>query len=246
MPIIYLSPSTQENNLYVTGGSEEEWMNRLADAMVPYLDASGIQYVRNTPDMTAVSSIRASNAGTYDLHLALHSNASAPQNYGQTRGIIVFYYPGSTNGKRAAEIIADNLKAIYPLPNNVRTEATTSIGEVRQPRAPSVFIELGYHDNPDDAAWIRNNLDQIAQNIVLSLTEYFGIPFLYPNAPRQGVVDVSWGSLNIRSRPSTSAPVIAKAYDGARLTILNQWQDWYLVSFDGVEGYANSDFITLL
>ena len=46
MPIIYLSPSTQENNLYVTGGTEEEWMNRLADAMVPYLSASGIRYVR--------------------------------------------------------------------------------------------------------------------------------------------------------------------------------------------------------
>ena len=86
MPIIYLSPSTQENNLYVTGGSEEEWMNRLADAMVPYLDASGIQYVRNTPDMTAVSSIRASNAGNYDLHLALHSNASPPRNLGAAPG----------------------------------------------------------------------------------------------------------------------------------------------------------------
>ena len=42
MPIIYLSPSTQENNLYVNGGTEEEWMNRLADAMEPYLTASGI------------------------------------------------------------------------------------------------------------------------------------------------------------------------------------------------------------
>ena len=246
MPVIYLSPSTQENNLYVSGGSEEEWMNRLADAMVPYLDASGIQYVRNTPDMTAASSIRASNAGNYDLHLALHSNAANPSRYGQVRGIIVFYYPGSTNGKRAAEIVADNLKAIYPLPNRVRTEATTAIGEVRQPRAPSVFLELGYHDNADDAAWIKGNLDEIARNLVLSLTEYFGIPFLYPNTSRQGVVDVSWGYLNIRQRPSTSAPVIAKAYDGARLTILNQWQGWYLVRFDGTEGYASSDFITLL
>lgn len=246
MPVIYLSPSTQENNLYVSGGSEEEWMNRLADAMVPYLDASGIQYVRNTPDMTAASSIRASNAGNYDLHLALHSNAANPSRYGQVRGIIVFYYPGSTNGKRAAEIVADNLKAIYPLPNRVRTEATTAIGEVRQPRAPSVFLELGYHDNADDAAWIKGNLDEIARNLVLSLTEYFGIPFLYPNTSRQGVVDVSWGYLNIRQRPSASAPVIAKAYDGARLTILNQWQGWYLVRFDGTEGYASSDFITLL
>ena len=246
MPIIYLSPSTQENNLYVTGGSEEEWMNRLADAMVPYLDSSGIQYVRNTPDMTAASSIRASNAGNFDLHLALHSNASAPSNYGGTRGIIVFYYPGSTKGRRAAEIVADNLRAIYPLPNRVRTEATASIGEVRQPRAPSVFIELGYHDNVDDATWVTNNLDEIARNIVLSLTEYFGIPFLYPMMPRQGIVDVSWGYLNIRSRPSTNASVVARAYDGARLTIINQWQGWYLVSFDGTIGYASSDFITVL
>jgi len=34
--------STQESNMYVNGGSEEEWMNRLADAMIPYLNASAI------------------------------------------------------------------------------------------------------------------------------------------------------------------------------------------------------------
>ena len=67
MPIIYLSPSTQENNYYVSGGTEEQYMNLIADAMVPYLTASGIQYVRNTPSMSAASSIAASNAGNFDL-----------------------------------------------------------------------------------------------------------------------------------------------------------------------------------
>ncbi len=246
MPTIYLSPSTQENNLYVNGGSEEYWMNRLADEMVPYLTASGIQYTRNTPDMTAASSIRASNEGNYDLHLALHSNASPEGRYGQTRGIIVFYYPGSAQGQRASTIIADNLKTIYPLPNNVRAEGTTAIGEVRRVRAPSAFLEIGYHDNPDDASWVKNNLNLIARNIVLSLTEFFGIPFLEPMAPRPAVVDVSWGYLNIRSRPDREAPVVARAYDGARLTVINEWQGWYLVRFDGVVGYASSDFITLI
>lgn len=246
MPIIYLSPSTQENNFYVSGGTEEEWMNRLADAMVPYLDASGIQYVRNTPEMTATAAIRASNEGNYDLHLALHSNAAPEGLYGQIRGIIVFYYPGSTEGRRAAEIVAENLKNIYPLPDRVRAEPTTAIGEVRRVRAPSVFIELGYHDNPDDAAWVKNNLNAIARNIVSSLCQYFGIPFLEPRPARPAVVDVNWGSLNIRSRPSTTAPIVARAYDGARLTVINQWQGWYLVRFDGVVGYASSDYVTLV
>lgn len=246
MPTIYLSPSTQENNLYVNGGTEEEWMNRLADAMVPYLVASGIQYTRNTPQMTAASSIAASNQGRYDLHLALHSNAAPEGRYGQIRGIIVYYFPGSVQGRRAAQIVADNLKTIYPLPNQVRAEGTTAIGEVRRVRAPSVFIELGYHDNADDATWIKNNIDAVARNIVLSLTEFFGIPFLTPVPPRNAVVDVSWGYLNIRSRPDTSAPVIARAYDGARLTVINQWQGWYLVRFDGAVGYASQQFVTLI
>lgn len=246
MPVIYLSPSTQENNYYVTGGTEEQWMNRLADAMEPYLTASGIRYVRNTPEMTAASSIRASNSGNYDLHLALHSNAAPEGQYGSVRGIIVYYYPGSSDGRRAAEIVADNFKAIYPLPDNVRAEGTTAIGEVRRVRAPSVFLEIGYHDNRDDAIWITSNLDAIARNIVLSLTEYFGLPFLEPRTPRTAVVDVSWGYLNIRDRPNTSATVIARAYDGARLTVLNEWQGWYLVRFNGILGWANGNFVTFV
>ena len=246
MPVIYLSPSTQEGNFYVTGGTEEQWMNRLADAMEPYLTASGIQYVRNTPEMTAASSIRASNSGNYDLHVALHSNAAPEGQYGTARGIIVFYFPGSSEGRRAAEIMAANLKDIYPLPNLVRAEATTSIGEVRRVRAPSVFLEIGYHDNPDDATWVTGNLDAIARNLVLSLTEYFGLPFLEPQAPRSAVVDVSWGYLNIRDRPNRTAAVLARAYDGAALTVLNQWQGWYLVRFQGILGWASGNFITLI
>ena len=43
MPKIYLSPSTQDWNMYVTGsGSEEYNMNLLADALVPYLLSNGI------------------------------------------------------------------------------------------------------------------------------------------------------------------------------------------------------------
>ena len=179
MPYIYLSPSTQEFNPYVDGGNEEYYMNLIADAMEPYLYASGIGFTRNTPDMTAASSIAASNAGNYDLHLALHSNASGTGS-GNVRGTEVYYFPSSTRGKRAAEIIANNLKMIYPLPDRVKTVPTTTLGEVRRTRAPSVLIEFAYHDNRADADWIRNNINAIAENVVLSLADYFAIPFIMP------------------------------------------------------------------
>ena len=80
MPKIYLSPSTQEYNPYVTGnGSEEYFMNLVADAMEPYLLANGIQFSRNTPDMTAASSIRQANRGDYDFY-------PAPAGRGRTGG----------------------------------------------------------------------------------------------------------------------------------------------------------------
>ena len=243
MPIIYLSPSTQENNYFVSGGTEEEYMNQLADAMVPYLDASGIRYVRNTPDMTAVGSIAQSNAGAYDLHLALHSNAAPDGKYGTVQGSIVFYYPGSPKGEKAARIIADGLKAIYPDPNLVRSEGAVSIGEVRLVRAPSVFLELAFHDNMEDAAWIKDNTPVIARNLVLSLTEYFDIPFFSQQMLRTGAADVSYGVLNIRSRPSRTAPVIARVPKGASLSVRNRFDGWYLVEYNGAVGYASENYV---
>ena len=148
--------------MYVTGsGSEEYNMNLLADALVPYLLSNGIQYKRNQPDMTAGSSVRDANTGYYDLYLALHSNASPEGRYGENRGIIAFYYPGSTQGQRAAELIVEELRDIYPLPNQVTTRSTTTLGEVRLPNAPAVLVEIGYHDNYADAVWLEGHWDAI-------------------------------------------------------------------------------------
>lgn len=245
MPSIYLSPSTQEANLYVSGGSEEYWMNLLADELEPWLTSSGIKYVRNTPQMTAGSSIRASNSGYYDFHLALHSNAAPESSYGSARGVIFFYAPTSSSGKRAADIFAANMRSVYPLPNLVRAEATGYLGEVLRTRAPAVLAEIGYHDNASDAAWITGNLESIAESLARSLTEYFGIPLIPPQAQQTGRVSVSSGRLNIRSKPEVSAGVIGSAPDGAVLTVTGQWKNWYVVNYRGIVGYSSADYILL-
>jgi N-acetylmuramoyl-L-alanine amidase len=240
MPIIYLSPSTQEFNPYSGGGNEEYYMNLLADAMEPYLAASGIQYVRNTPEMTAASSIAASNMGNYDFHLALHSNAS---NDGNSRGAEFYYFPSSVNGKRFADIAAENFKLIYPLPNMVRTVPTTTLGEVRRVKAPGVLIEVAYHDNPADAQWIRDNIEAMAANIVYSLTEYFGIPFNTPQPIFTASVATRGSNLNIRYAPSTSSDIIGSIPNGAEVTVYATIPDWAVVGYNGIVGYVSSQYL---
>lgn len=66
-------------------------MNLVADAMEPYLRASGIRFTRNNPEESVSQAIRQSNAGQYDLHLALHSNAAGEANAGQVRGTDLYY-----------------------------------------------------------------------------------------------------------------------------------------------------------
>ena len=216
-------------------------MNLVADAMLPYLNSSGINYVRNTPDMTAASSIRASNSGRYDFHLALHSNAS---NTGTAQGAEFYYYPYSYNGTRAAEIFANNFKLIYPDPSLVETVSTTTLGEVTRTRAPAVLAEVAYHDNPEDADWIRNNIDEIAENLVLSLTDYFGIPFILPSENQTATVNTPrGGNLNIREAPDITSQIVGKAPNRSALNVIKRLQEWTNISYNGLTGYVNNKFI---
>ena len=244
MPIIYLSPSLQPYNEYLGGGNEQEYMNLLADQMVPYLKTNGIQYTRNRPGMTLSEAIRESNAGYYDLHLALHSNASPPELAGKLRGADAYYYRYSTRGKRAADIIVRNYKNIYPDPSKVRALATTKLAEVTKTNAPAVLLETAYHDNAEDVEWLKSNLRTIAANLVLSLTEYFGIPFITPpQAERRGKVVTAGGNLNLRSLPSLDGAIIARIPNGSTVTVYGEWNGWYVTGYGGSVGYASADYI---
>ena len=219
-------------------------MNRIADAMEPYLRANTIRFTRNTPEMTAASSIAQAARGSYDFYLALHSNASGDgSSEGRVRGIIAFYYPTSTNGRRAANIFVENLKEIYPLPALVTARATTALGEVRQPRPPAVLLEIGYHDNSADALWIQENVQNIAENLSRSMAEYFALPFIYPMTPRTGTVATEESALNVRAYPSLSGQVVGSVPREAQLTVYGQYDGWYSIGYGNLAGYVRSDYV---
>ena len=239
MPIIYLSPSLQPFNKYVNGGDEQYYMNLVADAMEPYLRANGIQYVRSSRDMTLGQAIRQSNEGYYDLHLALHSNAAPQALSGRLRGVDIYYYPTSEAGLRMANILVDNIKPIYPLPDRVQARSSTIIGELRRTRAPAVLTELGYHDNTEDANWLTGNLDAIARALALGVTEYFGVPFLTPGSEFDAEAAGENGYMALRSFPQTDAEVLAQIPNGTAVTVLGDFNGWYTVRAGDLYGFAS-------
>lgn len=180
MASIFLSPSVQEFNPFITGGNEEQYMNLIADAMVPYLEASGIYVARNNPDEPLSAAIAASNAGVYDLHLALHSNAAPESLAGQLRGPDVYYYRDSARSHEAATIFANNLQWVYPDPELINIIPNVTLAELRRVTAPAILIEIAYHDNYADAEWIKNNIEAIAYNLSVSAADFLGVEFVSP------------------------------------------------------------------
>lgn len=245
MPRVYLSPSTQEFNPYIGGGNEEYYMNLIADAMEPYLRSSGILFARNNPAMTTESSVMQANQGNYDQYLSLHSASSPGDEAGMRQGCNLFYHPASQRGQRFADIAADNFKAVYPYEWLIKKVPASSLWEVSSSRAPAVRIELAYHDNDDDANWIRQNISEIAANIVLSITQCFDIPFIAPQPMQKGMVTLASGWLNIRRRPSLDAQVIARAWNDSPILVFGEWQGWYIVNYRGTIGYADARYIRL-
>ncbi len=181
MPRVYLSPSTQEFNRFITGGNEEYYMNLIADAMIPYLRASGIEFARNNPGDSVSRIIEHSNEIPYDLHLAIQSRGTPDGMPTVLRGIDVYHYAISpVGGEVAAFIIAENLKSIYPEPEFVHTVPDFTMLELSQTNAPAVLVELGYFDNPQDALWIENNIKEIGGVLALSVAEFLRVPFVEP------------------------------------------------------------------
>lgn len=179
MPSVYLNPSNEQNE-FIIGGTEEYYMNKIADAMVPYLQGSGIEVTRSNPGDSLSKAIEESNAGNNDLYISLGTLASPYYATGSLQGPVILYYNSDSKGQQAANIISDNFKAMYPRPSNVAVLSNQTLSELKDTKATSVLVEVGYHNNTLDTYWIRDNIDAIGRILALGVSQYFGIPFVKP------------------------------------------------------------------
>lgn len=172
MPKVYISPSTQENNIGVGNyGTEERRMNQIADKVVPLLQYNGFTVYRNSPSMSLQQVVADSNRRNVDAHIAIHSNA------GGGRGTEVFYT--SDRGKPLASSLYKYAEPLTPTKDR-GIKHTDRLYELNRTKAAAALIEVAFHDNRDDAEFILNNMDAIAEAIARGICDYFNVGFKKP------------------------------------------------------------------
>lgn len=168
---VYLSPSTQEHNVGSGNyGTEEARMNQIADITQKVLQGHGVDVLRNKPEWSLGQVVNDSNRVKPDLHFAIHSNA------GGGRGAEVFAYAAGGNGEKAAKEIYSEIEPLTPTSDR-GVKFNPSLYELRNTNAPAALVEIAFHDNAEDAAWIVGNIEAIGTALAKGVLKYFGIPY---------------------------------------------------------------------
>lgn len=179
---VYLSPSTQEANVGKGAyGTEETRMNQVTDITEKILKEHGVTVFRNKATMTLKELVVDSNSKKPTIHFAIHTNAG-----GGGRGCEVYCHRFGGEGEKLARALYKQIEPLTPSADRGVKEGCNHFGagkplyELAKTTAPAALIEIAFHDNIDDAAWILNNMELVGIALAKGVLSYFGIAYIPP------------------------------------------------------------------
>lgn len=176
MAKIYLSPSSQHENPYAYGGTNEAAQcMKIALAAADALKRSGFEVV--VGGGTMYTRVPESNKWGADLHVAIHTNAAN----GKTTGTRCYAWKTGGDGCRAAQAIFNVLAPITP---GVSEGVFEQRGwyEIKNTKAPCAYVECEFHDVPETAKWIVEHTKEIGEAIAQGICNFYGTAYV-PETP---------------------------------------------------------------
>ena len=175
MKKIYISPSDQVKNAYAAGNTTEAIQCRqIATLLVKALERQGFGAKTNLTG-SMYERVKESDEFGADLHTCLHSNAFDEE----VSGTRLFCYVMGGEGHKACKAIMARLAPITPGTSD-GISARPELYECRAPHAPTVYIEIDFHDVDEVALWIINHQEEIAEAIAQGICDYFGVEYKAP------------------------------------------------------------------
>ena len=172
---IYISPSSQTENQYVVGDTNEaEQCRKIALALVDALVRCGFVAMTNTTGDMYERTAQSNQWGA-DLHLPIHTNAYNKK----VQGTRIYCYNTTGEGYKASKAIMAALKPITPGSSD-SINARDNLYEINKANAPVAYIEVAFHDHEIEAPWIIENTEAIAEAICKGVCEHYGVAYTAP------------------------------------------------------------------
>lgn len=227
MPTVYLN---YKHNTVMQKNKSEYFLKLIIKQTLECLNSNCISYVTNNKNFKIDANVTISPASKEKSLPYIHS------------GLQIFFTPGNPKSKRLAVIMAENLKNIYYHPSNVTIHPKEK-NQININDEPHVCLCLSYENNEKDLVWVKENTEEISQNIIMSLTEYFGLPFCPGIKPLKGIAKFD---SDIFSKPNIKSKIIGFIAKNKRTKIAGQWEDWYIIGKNFDLGYIPSKYINVL
>ena len=143
----------------------------VSDFVAGYLTAAGVEVVGNLQSDSLCEVASASNRADAEVFISVHCNACN----GNANGTEVWHYYGSSEGKKLAQCIQNQIvdalgtvdrgtKGAKPGVNGLYVLSNTD--------AVAVLVELAFIDHASDAELLRSQQDEFARAIARGVTDY--------------------------------------------------------------------------
>lgn len=175
---VYLSPSNQTANTYSYGNTTEAAQcGRIAEYCRKALLRSGVEVMVGQYD-TMANRCAASDKFNANLHVPIHTNGCN----GVASGTRIFCFSSNKDsaGYKAAKAVFDVLAPFTP-GKSENIKEYPGLFEVRTPKAPTVYIEVDFHDVPAVAKWIIENAEGIGEKIAEGLCDALDVTYKAPD-----------------------------------------------------------------
>jgi len=188
------------------------------------------------------------NAKKADAYISIHYNALDGKFDGPDKdpeGLEVFYYPGSTSGKKLAECVYKYLK--QGTPQKLRGVKSADFHVLRETKMPAILSENGFMDNKREAMLMLdiNFQKEVAREHAQGICEYFGVKYVpetktEPSKPTGKILyKVQVGAYNVKANADKQLAKVKAA--GFKDAFIKQYGKLYKVQVGAYGVKANAD-----
>ncbi|WP_051250882.1 N-acetylmuramoyl-L-alanine amidase family protein [Paenibacillus harenae] len=160
---------------------ENEFNRAVAALLDVHLRRCGFRTLLVAPtdaDTPLNTRIRTANNANADFYISIHANAFG-SGWNNARGTETYYYTGSAEGRKAAEIIHRHLTGGTALPNR-GVKTSSSFAVLRDTFMPAVLVECAFMTNREDARLLLSEAyrAECADELARGICEYFQAPYI--------------------------------------------------------------------